>query len=461
MELAFAGLHQLCAAFLDRLECLPGPQRDALSTAFNLQGGDTPDRFAVGLAVLSLLSEVAGERPLVCVVDDAQWLDRASAQALAFVARHLAAEPAAIVFAVRGSGHEQDLAGLEKLAVHGLTEGDARALLDSAVTGPLDERVRDRIVAETRGNPLALLELARGLTPEELAGGFGLPDVLVRPGRLEESFRRRLAPLPEMTRRLLLVAAAEPVRDPVLVWRAAGQLGVKVEAAAAAASAGLIESGGQLRFCHPLARSAVYRAASPTERQSAHLALAEATDADVDPDRRAWHRAHAAPGLDEDVAAELERSVGRARARGGLAAAAAFCERAAELTPEPSRRAQRALGAAQAKHQAGAPDAALRLLAMAQAGPLDELGRARAELLRAQLAADPGRGRDASALLLKAAERLEPLHPRTSARCLSRRVLRGADRRTSGDPRRDAGNRRGRAGGAVGTAAAAGSRSAA
>ena len=335
MELAFAGLHQLCAAFLDRLECLPGPQRDALCTAFNLQGGDTPDRFAVGLAVLSLLSEVAGERPLVCVVDDAQWLDRASAQALAFVARHLAAEPAAIVFAVRGSGDEQDLAGLEKLAVHGLTEGDARALLDSAVTGPLDERVRDRIVAETRGNPLALLELACGLTPEELAGGFGLPDVLVRPCRLEESFRRRrLAPLPEMTRRLLLVAAAEPVRDPVLVWRAAGQLGVKVEAAAAAASAGLIESGGQLRFCHPLARSAVYRAASPTERQSAHRALAEVTDADVDPDRRAWHRAHAAPGLDEDVAAELERSSGRAGARGGLAAAAAFCERAAELTPE-------------------------------------------------------------------------------------------------------------------------------
>jgi DNA-binding CsgD family transcriptional regulator/tetratricopeptide (TPR) repeat protein len=410
MELAFAGLHQLCAAFLDRLECLPGPQRDALSTAFNLQGGDTPDRFAVDLAVLSLLSEVARERPLVCVVDDAQWLDRASAQALAFVARHLAAEPAAIVFAVRGTGDEHDLAGLEELAVHGLTEGDARALLDSAVMGPLDERVRDRIVAETRGNPLALLELACGLTPEELAGGYGLPDALARPGRIEECFRRRLAPLPETTRRLLLVAAAEPVRDPVLVWRAADQLGVRVEAAAAAASAGLIESGGQLRFCHPLVRSAVYRAASPEERQSAHRALAEATDADVDPDRRAWHRAHAAPGLDEDVAAELERSVGRARVRGGLAAAAAFCERAAELTPEPARRAQRALRAAQAKHQAGAPDAALRLLAMAQAGPLDELGRARAELLRAQLAGDPGRGRDASALLLKAAKRLEPLH---------------------------------------------------
>ena len=409
-ELAFAGLHQLCAPFLDRLERLPGPQRDALCTAFSLQGGDTPDRFTVGLAVLGLLSELAGERPLVCVVDDAHWLDRASAQALAFVARRLAAEPAAIVFAVRESGDEQDLTGLAELVVRGLADGDARALLDSAVTGPLDERVRDRIVAEARGNPRALLELARGLTPEELAGGFGLPGAPAPSSRIEESFRRRLTPLPPQTRLLLLVAAAEPLRDPVLVWRAAGQLGIQVAAAAAAAAAGLIESGGQVRFRHPLARSAVYRAASPEERQSVHRALAEATDPDADPDRRAWHLAHATPGLDEGVAAELERSADRARARGGLAAAAAFLERAAELTPEPDRRAERALAAAQAKHQAGAPDAALRLLAMAQAGPLDEVGRARAELLRAQLAADPGRGRDAPPLLLKAAKRLEPLH---------------------------------------------------
>ena len=410
MELAFAALHQLCAPFLDRLERLPGPQRDALSTAFSLRNGATPDRFAVGLAVLSLLSEVAGERPLVCVVDDAHWLDRPSAQALAFVARHLAAKPAAVVFAVRESGDEQHLTGLAELVVRGLTDGDARALLSSAVTGPLDERVRDRIVAETRGNPLALLEVARRLTPEELAGGFGSPGDPAPSSRIEESFRERLTPLPPATRLLLLVAAAEPLWDPVLVWRAAGQLGVKVEAAAAAAAAGLIEVGGQVRFRHPLVRSAVYRAASPEERQSAHRALAQAIDADSDPDRRAWHRAHATPGLDEGVAAELERSAGRARVRGGLAAAAAFCERAAELTPEPGRRAVRALAAAQAKHRAGAPDAALRLLAMAQAAPLDELGRARAELLRAQLTADPGRGRDASALLLNAARRLEPLH---------------------------------------------------
>ena len=294
--------------------------------------------------------------------------------------------------------------------VRGLADGDARALLSSAVAGPLDERVRDRIVAETRGNPLALLEVARRLTPEELAGGFGSSGDPAPSSRIEESFRGRLTSLPPATRLLLLVAAAEPLWDPVLVWRAAGQLGVKVEAAAAAAAAGLIEFGGQVRFRHPLVRSAVYRAASPEERQSAHRALAEAIDPDSDPDRRAWHRAHATPGLDEGVAAELERSVGRGRVRGGLAAAAAFCERAAELTPEPGRRAVRALAAAQAKHRAGAPDAALRLLAMAQAAPLDELGRARAELLRAQLTADPGRGRDASALLLNAARRLEPLH---------------------------------------------------
>jgi len=406
MELAFAGLHQLCAPFLDRLGRLPGPQREALATAFNLRDGATPDRFAVGLAVLSLLSELAGERPLVCVVDDAHWLDRASAQALAFVARRLAS--AAVVFAVREPGDEQALIGLTELAVRGLAEGDARALLTSAVAGPLDERVGDRIVAETRGNPLALLEVARGLAPEELAGGFSSSDAPAAPSRTEESFRRRLMPLPPATRLLLLVAAAEPLWDPVLVWRAAGRLGVEVEAAAAAATAGLIESGGQVRFRHPLVRSAVYRAASPVERERAHRALAEAIDAD--PDRRAWHHARATPGLDEGVAAELERSIGRARARGGLAAAAAFCERAAELTAEPARRARRALAAAQAKHQAGALDAAHRLLTMAQAGPLDELGRARAELLRAQLTADSGRGRDASALLLEAAKRLEPLH---------------------------------------------------
>jgi DNA-binding CsgD family transcriptional regulator len=409
MELAFAGLHQLCAPFVDRLERLPGPQRDALGTAFGLRDGDAPDRFLVGLAVLSLLSDVAEERPLVCVLDDAQWLDGASAQALAFVARRLGAESVGLVFAVRESNGERRFEGLAELLVGGLDDRDARELLAAVVAGPLDERVRDRIVEETRGNPLALLELPRGRSSAELAGGFGLDGGPALSGRIEESFRERLAPLPLATRLLLLVAAAEPVGDPLPVWKAATALGVDPGAAGPATAAGLIELGAQVRFRHPLVRSAVYNAAAPEERQRVHRALAEATDADVDPDRRAWHRAQAMDGLDEDVAAELERSAGRARARGGLAAGAAFHTRAAELTPDPRRRAQRALVAAQGKHQAGARDAALRLLATAQAGPLDALEQARAQLLHAQITFVATRGRDAPPLLLEAAKRLEPL----------------------------------------------------
>ncbi|MDX6727334.1 MAG: hypothetical protein QOK49_2139 [Baekduia sp.] len=409
MELAFAGLHQLCAPFSDRLERLPAPQRDALGTALGLRAGDAPDRYLVALAVLSLLSDVAEDRPLICVIDDAQWLDRASAQALAFAARRLEAESVGMVFAVRDGAGDEELTGLTELVVGALADDAARALLDSVITGPLDERVRDRILAETRGNPLALLELPHGRAPAELAGGFGLPDAAALSGRIEESFRRRLTALPPDTRRLLLVAAAEPVGDPVLVWRAAGLLGVGAEAALPAGVAGLVEFGGQVRFRHPLVRSAVYQAASAGERQSVHRALAEATDADVDPDRRAWHRAQATPGLDEEVAAELERSAGRAQARGGLAAAAAFHERAAGLTPDPARRARRALAAAQSKLRAGAPETALNLLAMARAGPLDELDRARTELLQAQITFAVTRGRDAPPLLLKAAKRLEPL----------------------------------------------------
>jgi DNA-binding CsgD family transcriptional regulator/tetratricopeptide (TPR) repeat protein len=407
MELAFAGLHQLCAPMLDRLERLPGPQRNALGSAFGLAAGHAPDRFLVGLAVLSLLAEVSEERPLVCLVDDAQWLDHASTQALAFVARRLVAESVGVIFAVRTGGEEEGLTGLPELVVEGLSDWDARALL--AIQGPLDEGVRDRIVAEARGNPLALLELPRAMTLAELAGGFGRPDAPGLAGRIEESFQRRLDPLPAQTRCLLLIAAAEPVGDPVLLWRAAERLGIGADAATPATVAGLFELGARVRFRHPLVRSAVYRVASPEERRTVHRALAEATDPDVDPDRRAWHRANAAADPDEDVASEVERSADRAQARGGLAAAAAFLERATELTPEPARRAQRALAAAQASYQAGAPDTALALLATAQAGPLDELQRARVDLLRAQVVFVVSRGRDAPPLLLAAAKRLEPL----------------------------------------------------
>ncbi|HEY2201832.1 MAG TPA: AAA family ATPase, partial [Solirubrobacteraceae bacterium] len=388
MELAFAALQQLCAPMLDRLDRLPGPQQDALGVAFGLRSGDAPDRFLVGLAVLSLLSEVAEEQPLLCVVDDAQWLDRASGQALAFVARRLLAESIALVFVTRDPSEE--LQGFQKLVVEGLPEGDARALLGSVLRVPLDERVRERLLAETRGNPLALLELPRGATPGELAGGFGLPDAPGLSERIEDSFRRRLGGLPVDTQRLLLVAAADPVGDSVLVWQAARRLGIGAHAAAD--TDGLLTIGASVTFRHPLVRSAVYRAAPLDERQAVHRALAGATDPEVDPDRRAWHLAQAAQGFDEDVASELERSAGRAQARGGLAAAAAFLERATALTPDPPRRARRALAAAQAKHQAGAYDAALRLVSIAESGPLDEHQGAQVDLLRGQISFDSNRG---------------------------------------------------------------------
>ncbi len=408
MELAFAGLHQLCAPLLDRLQRLPPPQRQALEIVFGVSAGAAPDRFLVGLAVLSLFSEVAEEQPLLCVVDDAQWLDQASALTLAFVARRLLAEPVGIVFAAREPGEE--LQHLPELEVHGLRNGDARALLGSAVRFMLDERVRDRIVAETRGNPLALLELPRGLTATQLAGGFGMLEAHALSGRIEESYIRRVQTLPEETRRLLLVAAAEPIGDPLLLLRASERLGIS-DSAVDAATEGLLAIGERVTFRHPLVRSAVYRSADTPQRRAAHLALAEATNRDIDPDRRAWHLAAAAAGPDEDTALELELSAGRAQARGGLAAAAAFLQRAVALTGDPARRVDRALAAAQASLGAGIFDVALGLLATAEVGPLDELQRARLDLLRAEASYSESRGSAAPALLLRAAKTLGPLDP--------------------------------------------------
>jgi DNA-binding CsgD family transcriptional regulator len=409
MELAFAGVHQLCAPALDSLDTLPAPQRDALRTAFGISSGPAPDRFLLGLAVLGLLSHAAARQPLLCLVDDHQWLDRASAQILAFVARRLGTESVGLVFASRDPGG--DLAGLQELPVGGLREADARVLLDAALTGPIDTRVRDQIVAETRGNPLALLELPHGLTPQELAGGFGLPGALPLAGSIERNFRRRVEALPREAQRLLLLAAADPSGDPALVWRAAARLGIGTEAAVPATEAGLAEFGTRLLFRHPLARSAAYQTASAQARQEAHRALAAATDPELDPDRRAWHRAQAAPGPDEDVAAELERSASRARSRGGLTAAAAFLERSAMLTLDPAQRAARALAAARAKSRAGAFDPALELLAVAEAGPLTDLQHAHADLVRAQVAFITSRGAEAPPLLLKAAKRLAGTDP--------------------------------------------------
>ena len=408
MELAYAGLHQLCAPFLDRLDRLPGPQRDALSTAFGLRTREPPDRFLVGLAVLNLLAGIADEQPLVCLVDDAQWLDRVSAQTLVFVARRLLAERIAMVIAVRDPGSDLDLAGLPELAIRGLTNADAAALLDSVLKGPMDARVRDRIVAETHGNPLALLELPRAWTTAELAEGFEQPESLPLTGRIEQSFLHRLQQLPPDTGRLLLTAAAEPLGDATLLWRAATLQGLGADPAAAAEAAGLIEFGARVRFRHPLVRAAAYRLASIEERQEVHRVLAEVTDPEIDPDRRAWHRAQATAAPDEEIAAELEHSADRAQARGGLVAAAALLERAASLTPEPARRAQRELAAAWVKRDAGALDAALALLAAVEAGPPDALRAAEVMHLRGQIAFDQRRDADATGLLLDAARRLEP-----------------------------------------------------
>ena len=412
MELAYAALQQLCAPMLEGLERLPGPQRDALGVVFGLRAGEGPDRFLVGLAALSLLAEAAQKQPLLCVIDDAQWLDQASAQALGMVARRLLAEPVALVVVTREPGGE--FRGLPELAVGGLDEKNARDLLGTVFSRPLDQQVRARIIAETGGNPLALLELSQDLARTGFAVGFGVPAALGRSERIEDSFRQRFRRLPQTTRRLLVVAAAEPTGDPVLVWRAAGRLEIGMDAAAPAEADGLLMIGDRVTFRHPLVRSAAYRAASLEDRQAAHRALASATDPQADPDRRAWHRAQAAAGPDEEIAEELERSAGRAQARGGFAAAANFFERSAALTPGPARRGERALAAAHAKYQAGAFDAALGLLAAAEAGPLDEPQHARSDLLRAKIAFSSNRGSDAPPLLLKAARRFEPLDPQLS-----------------------------------------------
>lgn len=409
MELAFAGLHQLCAPMLDQLDVLPDPQQNALRIAFGLSSGGAPDHFLVALATLSLLAEVARKRPLVCIVDDAQWLDVASGQVFGFVARRLVAESVLMIIAIREPSDDPYLVGLPELMLTGLTDDDARALLAVAIPGRVDAQVRDRIVAETRGNPLALLELTKGMTAAELAGGFPVPDSRDLPVQLEEHFLRRLEALPEATQRLTLVAAADPTGDVALLWGAAQALGIQRDAATATNVEQLVEVGRRVQFRHPLVRSAIYSGASSEDRRAVHLALAAAMDPQADPDRRAWHRALAAAGPDEEVASELERSASRAQSRGGVASAAALLQRSVALTQDPPRRADRALAATQAHVHAGAFEEALRLLATAEIDAQDEFQRARVDLLRGHIALVAGRATEASAQLLKAAKRLEPL----------------------------------------------------
>ena len=411
MELPFAGLHQLCSALLNHLERLPAPQRGALETAFGLSSGAQPDRFLISLATLSLLSEAAEEAPLLCLVDDAQWLDRSSMQVLAFAARRLQAESVALLFAVREPFEPDELARLSELRLRGLSGEHARELLASVIGAPLDEHVRARILAEARGNPLALVELPREFSHARLPGGSHTPTDGQLESRIEASFLGRVQRLTETTRLMLLLAAAEPTGETALLWRSAAELGLAVDAIAPAVGDGLLEIGTRVAFRHPLLRSAIYRDATPADRQAVHRALAAATDPEADPDRRAWHLARAALGPDEEIAAELERSAGRARARGGVAAAAAFLTRSAELTFDPALHARRSLEAAGAKQLAGAPDEALTLLSAAAAGPLGELDRAMLQRLNGQIALDLRRGDDAVPQLLGAARALEPLDP--------------------------------------------------
>jgi hypothetical protein len=408
MELPFAGIHRLCAPMLGRLEVLAAPQQNALRVAFGLSSGAPPAAFLVAVAVLSLLCATAEARPLLCLVDDAQWLDAASVQSLGFVARRLLAEPVAMVFALREPVTTRALDGLPQLSLEGLDEPDARALLSSAVPGRLDDRVRDRIVAETGGNPLALVELSQTMTAAERAGGFAPAAASDLPIQLEEQYLGRIAGLPAATQQLVLLAAADALGDAAVLWRAAARLSIELGALAPATEAGLLEIDDRVRFHHPLVRSAVYRAASDEERRRVHEALADVSDLELDADRHAWHLALAAAGPDEGVAAALERAAGRAQSRGGLAAAAALLERATALTPDATLQAGRALAAAEASFQAGAFEAVARLLATAEAGPLDGLQSARAALVRGHVALVSAYGKEAAVLLLDAARRLEP-----------------------------------------------------
>jgi DNA-binding CsgD family transcriptional regulator len=414
MELAFAALHQLCLPLLDQMALVPGPRREALETVFRMRAGTPPDPFLVGLAVLNLLSDASEKQPLLCVIDDAQWLDRASAQVLGFVARRLLAESIGMLFGIREPSPE--LRGLPTLEVTGLREADAHALLNSLTHARLDQRIRDQIVAETNGNPLALIELPRGLTPTQMAGGLGLLNADSVPGRIEESFVNRMRDLPEPARLLLLVAAAEPAGDTDAVLRAADRLGIDL--AAAAGTDGLMTIGERVTFRHPLVRSAVYRAAGADQRRTVHQTLADVTDRRVASDQRAWHLAAAAAGPDETVAVELERSAGRAHARGGVAAAAAFLQRAVALTSDPDRRVDRMLAAAEASLDAGAVEDVRRLLGALQPATLDAHQSGRAAVLEGQLAFASGAGTAAIPLLLSAAARFADTNPQLARETL-------------------------------------------
>ncbi|WP_433728790.1 AAA family ATPase [Actinoplanes sp. CA-051413] len=409
-ELPYSGLHQLCLPLLDRLSELPPRSRDALRVAFSLAEGPS-DPFQIGMAALGLLTAAAQHQPLLCLIDDAQWLDEASAQVMLFLARRVTTDPVAMLFGVRTRPDPDGFGELPRLTLPGLSDEEAKTLLVTRSPFPLDDQVRDRLIAEAQGSPLALLELPR-------AGGFVPPDGSSVPTRIEDGFRSRLDGLSPYARLLLIVASADPTGDPGLLWAAAGRLGLDLTASSdQAANTGLAEFGHRIRFCHPLARSAVYRAASAGERRTAHGALAEATDPTAAPDRRAWHRAQAGAGPDDGIADELEQSAARAQARGGVAAAAAFLERSVALSLDPARRTERTLAATQAHLDAGMTDRASELLATLETAALDEYQRARVDQLHGRVAFTRQRDDTGPKFMARAAQRLSARHPAQARDC--------------------------------------------
>ena len=398
-ELAFAGLHQLVHSVLDRVGRLAEPQAAALAAALGLSRASVEDRFLIGVAVLGLLAEAAEEMPLVCVVDDAQWLDRPSADALTFAARRLEAEGVVLLFAARdGEVRRFEAEGLAELGLKMLGTEAAGALLAHRVTSTLSPEVRDRLVESAGGNPLALIELSGLLSAEQLAGRVALPDPLPQSTEIERVYLERARRLPAAAQRLLLLVAADDTGSLATVSRAATTLGIEPEALEAAEVAGLVRAiGGGVEFRHPLVRSTLYGDATFAQRQAVHRALAAMFDAEQDADRRAWHRAAASLGEDEAVAGELEHAARRARRRSGFAAAGRALERAAELSSDAEARGRRLVAAAQDAWLAGRPEHALTLLDRAHRLVSDLAVRAEDMHLRGTIelrCAGAGGGRD-------------------------------------------------------------------
>jgi DNA-binding CsgD family transcriptional regulator len=410
--LAFAALHQVLVPVLPGLAELPDPQRHAVQAAFGMEAGSVADRFLVGLAALTLLARAAEDQPVLCVIDDEQWLDAESAGVLGFVARRLYADQVGMVIAVTEPAPAHAFEQLPEVSVGGLPAEEAGQLLRSAAGAPINDQVVDRILAETEYNPLALVEVGPEFTAEELTGRAELPSPMPLGRRLRDRFRRQVAGLHQDTQTFLLVAAVEAGDSRPVLWRAAREGGIDPDTAAAEAeAAGLMElTAGSVRFRYPLIRSAVYHGAPDAGRRRAHLLLSAACDALRDPDLRAWHLGAAATGPDEGVAAELELAANRAQARGGYTGRVALLRRSVELTADNDRRVRRELALADAELRSGDPDIAQDLVDTALPNLSEPRPRALGEQLRGEILFAQGHVTDSAAILVGAARLLAPDH---------------------------------------------------